>query len=254
METDYHLQERACVCAQGTERESMSIEALNWAWEQPVDKAANKLVLLALADHANSDGECWPSMKRIAERSDISPRHVSRAISELIELGLVEKANRRRHGGEYRGWDYRILIQRTPASSGSPRPATSGRPRPSPADAGVRSELPENRKEEPLADKPPESVTKKKDKLFETVAEVCGISTGNLTRSSRGQLNKAVKELREINATDEQVRLKAKAYKRQYQNATLTPTALVKHWSSFAVVEKQQRKSVWETYERPEYY
>jgi DNA-binding transcriptional ArsR family regulator len=232
----------------------MSIEALNWAWEQPVDKAANKLVLLALADHANSDGECWPSMKRIAERSDISPRHVSRAISELIELGLVEKANRRRHGGEYRGWDYRILIQRTPASSGPPRPVTSGRPRPSPADAGVRSELPENRKEEPLADKPPESVTKKKDKLFETVAEVCGIATGNLTRSSRGQLNKAVKELREIEATEEQVRLKAKAYKRQYQNATLTPTALVKHWSSFAVVEKQQRKSIWETYERPEYY
>jgi hypothetical protein len=108
--------------------------------------------------------------------------------------------------------------------------------------------------EESLADKPPESVTRKKDTLFETVAEVCGISTGNLTRSSRGQLNKAVKELREINATDEQVRLKAKAYKRQYQNAALTPMALVKHWSSFAVVEKQQRKSIWETYERPEYY
>jgi hypothetical protein len=105
-----------------------------------------------------------------------------------------------------------------------------------------------------LAAKPPESVRRKKDTLFETVAEVCGISTGNLTRSSRGQLNKAVKELREINATDEQVRLKAKAYKRQYQNAALTPMALVKHWSSFAVVEKQQRKSIWETYERPEYY
>jgi hypothetical protein len=105
-----------------------------------------------------------------------------------------------------------------------------------------------------LAAKPPESSTRKKDTLFETVAEVCGIATGNLTRSSRGQLNKAVKELREINATDEQVRLKAKAYKRQYQNAALTPMALVKHWSSFAVVEKQQRKSIWETYERPEYY
>jgi len=97
-------------------------------------------------------------------------------------------------------------------------------------------------------------VTRKKDTLFETVAEVCGISTGNLTRSSRGQLNKAVKELKEIDATDEQVRLKAKAYKRQYQNATLTPMALVKHWSSFAVEEKQQRKSIWETYEPPEYY
>ena len=106
-----------------------------------------------------------------------------------------------------------------------------------------------------LADKPPESSTKKKDTLFETIAEVCGISLTGMTRSSRGQVNKALKELKEINATEEQVRHKAKAYKAQYQNATLTPTALVKHWSSFGELEKkQQRPSVWETYERPEFY
>jgi hypothetical protein len=139
----------------------MSIEALNWAWEQPVAKAANKLVLLALADHANGDGECWPSMKRIADRSDISARHVSRAINELVDLGLVEKANRRRHGGQYRGWDYRLLIQQTPAASGHGRPVTSGHGRPSPADTGVRSEPSENRKEEPLAAAPPERLQQK---------------------------------------------------------------------------------------------
>ena len=233
----------------------MSIEALNWAWDQPVAKAANKLVLLALADHANSDGECWPSMKRIAERSDISPRHVSRAINELIDLGLVEKANRRRHGGQYRGWDYRLNVQRTPASGGPPRPVTSGHGRPSPPDTGVRSEPSENRKEEPLAATPPKVERRAKDNLFETVAQACGINLTGMTRSARGQLNKACKELREIDATAEQVKAKAKAYRTQYPNATLTPTALVKHWSSFATVEKQKaRPSVWETYERPEWY
>jgi hypothetical protein len=179
----------------------MSIEALNWAWEQPVAKAANKLVLLALADHANGDGECWPSMKRIADRSDISARHVSRAINELVDLGLVEKANRRRHGGQYRGWDYRLLIQQTPAASGHGRPVTSGHGRPSPADTGVRSEPSENRKEEPLAAAPREAPTRKADDLFETVAQVCGISLDGITRTARGQLNKAVKELREVQAT-----------------------------------------------------
>ena len=233
----------------------MSIEALNWAWDQPVAKAANKLVLLALADHANSDGECWPSMKRIAERSDISARHVSRAINELIDLGLVEKANRRRHGGQYRGWDYRLNVQRTPASGGPPRPVTSGHGRPSPADTGVRSEPSENRKEEPLAATPPKVERRTKDNLFETVAQACGINLTGMTRSARGQLNKACKELREIEATAEQVKAKAKAYRTQYPNATLTPTALVKHWSSFATVEKQQaRESIWNTYERPEWY
>jgi len=232
----------------------VSIEALNWAWEQPVSKAANKLVLLALADHANSDGECWPSMKRIAERSDISPRHVSRAISELIDLGLVEKANRRRHGGEYRGWDYRILVQRTPASNGRVAPVTSGHPRPSPADAGVRSELPENRKEEPLADKPPATVRKVQDGLFEKVAEVCGWDTTNLTKSSRGQLNKAVKELRDIGATSDQVGGKAAAYKEKYPGMELTPTALIKHWAALYVRKVQTKASIWDTYDPPERY
>ncbi|HEY7823931.1 MAG TPA: helix-turn-helix domain-containing protein [Acidimicrobiia bacterium] len=233
----------------------MSIEALNWAWEQPVSKAATKLVLLALADHSNADGECWPSMKRIAERSDISPRHVSRAIDELVDLGLVEKSGRRRHGGQYRGWDYRLLVQRTPASIGHPLPVTSGHGRPSPADAGVRSEPSENRQVEPLADKPPESSTNKKDETFETLAEVCGISLTGLTRSARGQLNRAAKELREVEATPDMIRAKAKAYKAQYPNATLTPTALVKHWASFAEQEKKaNRKSIWETYDPPESY
>jgi hypothetical protein len=226
----------------------MSIEALNWAWEQPVRKATNKLFLLALADHANSDGECWPSMKRIAERSDISPRHVSRAINELVDLGLVEKANRRRHGGQYRGWDYRLLVQRTPASSGHRGPVTSGHGRPSPADTGVRSEPSENRKEEPLA------ATPNRDLLFEAVAEACGIRLDALTRSARGQLNAATKELRDIGATPEQVAGKAKAWRKQYEGATLTPTALTKHWAALEDASRPNRPSVWDTYERPEYY
>jgi len=219
----------------------MSIEALNWAWEQPVAKAANKLVLLALADHSNADGECWPSMKRIAERSDISPRHVSRAINELVDLGLVEKANRRRHGGQYRGWDYRLLIQRTPASGGHPHPVTSGHGRPSPADTGVRSEPSENRQEEPLAPAAQEKPAKKKDELFESIAEACSIDIRQLTGSSRGQLNKAAKELRDIGAKPGDVHAKAKAYRKQYENAALTPSALVKHWPSL-VTQKQTRE------------
>jgi DNA-binding transcriptional ArsR family regulator len=231
----------------------MSIEALNWAWEQPVAKAATKLVLLALADHSNADGECWPSMKRVAERSDISPRHVSRAVDELVELGLVEKANRRRHGGQYRGWDYRLNVQRTPASSGHGRPVTSGHGRPSPADAGVRSEPSENRKEEPIAAAPREAPAKK-DELFEAVAAACGIDWTNLTPSGRGPLNRAVKELRDIGVTPDQVGGRAAAYKKQYPDAALTPMALTKHWASLAAAKTASRKSIWETYDPPESY
>jgi biotin operon repressor len=232
----------------------MSLDALKWAWEQDCPNATSKLVLMALADHANSDGECWPSMKRVAKLTGISSRQVSTHIVTLEALGYVTKGNRRRHEGQLRGWEYRVNL-RDEATSGSTLPVASGSPASSPAEVGFRSEPSENRKKEPLADKPPESVTRKKDNLFEVIAEVCGISLTGMTRSSRGQLNKAVKELREIDTTEEQVRHKAKAYKAQYPNATLTPTALIKHWSSFAELEKKhQRPSVWDTYERPEFY
>jgi biotin operon repressor len=109
--------------------------------------------------------------------------------------------------------------------------------------------------ENTLAATPPKSERRVKDDLFETIAEACGISLTGITRTARGQLNKAVKELREVGATSEQVKHKAKAYRAQYPNATLTPTALIKHWSSFAELEKKHaRPSVWDTYERPEYY
>ena len=105
------------------------------------------------------------------------------------------------------------------------------------------------------AAQPREESSKTKDLTFETLAEVCGITLTGLTRSARGQLNKAAKELREVNATPDLIRAKAKAYKAQYPNATLTPTALVKHWASFAEAEaKASRPSIWETYDPPESY
>ena len=232
----------------------MSLDALKWAWEQDCPNATAKLVLMALADHANSDGECWPSMKRVAELTGISSRQVSTHIVTLEGLGYVTRGKRRRYEGQLRGWEYRVNLRQN-ATSGSTLPVASGSPAQVPAEAGFRSEPSENRKEEPLAATPPKAERRAKDNLFETVAQACGINLNGMTRSARGQLNKACKELREIEATAEQVKAKAKAYRTQYPNATLTPTALVKHWSSFATVEKQQaRESIWNTYERPEWY
>jgi hypothetical protein len=98
------------------------------------------------------------------------------------------------------------------------------------------------------------AATPKKDLLFEAVAEACGIRLDALTRSARGQLNAATKELRDIGATPEQVAGKAKAWRKQYEGATLTPTALTKHWAALEDASRPNRPSVWDTYERPEYY
>ena len=252
----------------------MSIESIAICLHHSKSAKTDKLVLLGIANH-DGDGGAWPSVATLAKYANCSERHVQRAVANLVELGEVT-IEKQRGGNDKTRPDrrpnlYKVLVRCPAECDGSSQHRLRGDADDTPqigatkdeergdisSDNGVTPVSPEPSLEpsdKPLAAKPPESVTRKKDTLFETVAEVCGISTGNLTRSSRGQLNKAAKELREINATDEQVRLKAKAYKRQYQNAALTPMALVKHWSSFAVEEKQQRKSIWETYERPEYY
>jgi hypothetical protein len=50
-----------------------------------------KLVALILADHCDADGFCWPSYRRLAERSCISERSVRRHVAGLIAAGLLAK-------------------------------------------------------------------------------------------------------------------------------------------------------------------
>lgn len=50
-----------------------------------------KLVAIILADHADAEGLCWPSYRKIAERANIHERSVQRHIKELINLGVISK-------------------------------------------------------------------------------------------------------------------------------------------------------------------
>lgn len=72
----------------------MSHEATAWAWEQArahADLGAlDRLVLLALADHADQTGRCNPSIARIRESTGISDRGVRRSLAALRDAGLVE--------------------------------------------------------------------------------------------------------------------------------------------------------------------
>ena len=195
----------------------MSIEALAWAWKQDVPTPSTKLVLLALADHTNPDGYCWPSMIRIAAMSGISQRQVSTNITKLVDLGLVVKADRRRAGGQYRGWTYYLPSTGSglPVASRSDVPVTSGSGQPV---GTVR----ENRKK----------ILRERDYLFEAVVDVCGHDAAALTKSERGRINKAVADLRGASATPEQVRSAARRWRTHFPSARLTATAIAAHWST----------------------
>lgn len=71
---------------------------------------------------------------------------------------------------------------------------------------------------------------RERDVIFETLAEACGIDWGRIPSSERGALNKAAAELRPLEATPNEIRQRAKNYRLHFENATLTPSALVRHW------------------------
>jgi hypothetical protein len=65
---------------------STSLMALCWPLQMP---PTPKAVLISLADNANDQGYCWPSIARISERTCFSKRAVIDAIAWLEQSGIL---------------------------------------------------------------------------------------------------------------------------------------------------------------------
>lgn len=91
----------------------MSIRYMTLVWDLPLGNSGKKLVALALADNANDEGECYPSLSTIARKTDLDERTVRRAIRSLEEDGLLQ--TRTRSG---RSCVYRLLL--TPLKNDTP--------------------------------------------------------------------------------------------------------------------------------------
>jgi hypothetical protein len=58
------------------------------AWELDLPMT-EKMVLLCLCDHANDDGDCWPSVERMAAKCSTTDRTIQRSLNKLRERGLL---------------------------------------------------------------------------------------------------------------------------------------------------------------------
>lgn len=68
----------------------MSFEAMKWASQTKAGGSTNKLVLLLLANYADQDFKCFPSIARLAEMTECSPDTVRRAVHDLRKRGIIE--------------------------------------------------------------------------------------------------------------------------------------------------------------------
>ncbi len=76
----------------------MSVKVMQWAWEQAIGNSSRKLVLLALADRANDDGECWPGIANLTDKCSIPRRTLIRALLDLEAQGFLSVEHRAGNG------------------------------------------------------------------------------------------------------------------------------------------------------------
>ena len=76
----------------------MSNKAQAWAWQVEIGGVA-KLVLVALADHADDKGICWPGARGLASKCGVTERTIRANLKQLAEQGLIEAEERKRDDG-----------------------------------------------------------------------------------------------------------------------------------------------------------
>ena len=88
---------------------------MSQVWERPDLDPYERLILLALADHADDEGVCYPSISRLVDRTGMAERGVQKVLKRLTEKGhLAVETNAGRKGTN------RYSISLTPAP-GAPR-------------------------------------------------------------------------------------------------------------------------------------
>lgn len=95
----------------------MSIKFMNMVWDMELEPA-EKLVLLSLADQANDDGECWPSVRNMCKRSCLSERTVQRVLRTLESMGVLFRELKAGHSNIYRINATPVMV--TPRHGGTP--------------------------------------------------------------------------------------------------------------------------------------
>ena len=63
----------------------MSIRVMSAVWESTTLDPFERLVLLSLADHADDEGHCYPSIARLCRRTGMKERGVQNVIRRLEE-------------------------------------------------------------------------------------------------------------------------------------------------------------------------
>jgi hypothetical protein len=223
----------------------MSIEAMVWVLHNSPTSGTDKVLLLGIANHADTEGRnAWPSVATLAKYANLEPRGVQKALRRLQDEGHIriepQAGGTADMRSDRRPNRYSVLM--SGVSARTPRQVngvSSSTERGVLQDAnGVSCGTPKPYLEPSLETS---SASRPRDALWDCVVDVFGYSD-KLTSLERGRINKALKALREVGATPEEIRARAAAYRKQYPDVAFTPLALASNWSQLQ--SKKSKASV----------
>lgn len=123
----------------------MSIRVMSWVWDNGPEDRDELLVLLALADFADDNGACYPSMAGIAEKARLTERGARGIVRRLETNGWITT----KVGGGRGGKSYYRLHRKERAAAQNPEPETRnekpGIPNPESQDRKPGTARPETR-------------------------------------------------------------------------------------------------------------
>lgn len=178
------------------------------------------LLMLSLPDD-------WVFRERnLAEKAGVGREQVRTAMGTLIEAGYVR---RRREASDGKPPVLITEVYDTPQNAAEVGKAEVGKPDHREPRPLSNEELKETKKTTKAA----APTARPRNELWDALTEECGW-TEQLTKSQRGRVAAAVKELREVGATPDEVRKRARNYRAKYPNVDITPTAISANWAAIS--------------------
>ncbi len=98
----------------------MSIEALNWALKQMQDAtmpSSTRFVLIILANRADPEGVCWPSLRYISVRTGLSERTIRNSCNEIEARKLMAIEPQQRVDGGKTSNRYLLRLETPPPAT-----------------------------------------------------------------------------------------------------------------------------------------
>lgn len=208
-----------------------------WVLESDISNRA-KVVYGVLCGFADSEGKCYPSRSTIAKRAKCSIKSVDRSIKELEGISAIKVRRSKKADGSNEVNNYflnrvepdaTVIIDATPTAPKSPTIP----PEQSPKENHIKN-----------------TKGRKRDYIFEELCNQCGIDWKKSPRNELGRVQKATKQLKEINATPEEIRSVGEWYKANWKEIEITPTAIVSNYSTI-LRRVEEKKATQERIENP---